>query len=179
MLLEPHHRRATVNLYVRPRRTFSTVDADREEPGQADAANTRRPVHIEWLKLVPRERLATVLPSSRRLTTIFPARLGSLETIRRPVDRASAVPMETAYIRVRIRTNLHMQACFDFILYIISLGTRFWTSGALLLEHAVTVSPGVWLGVFDTEALDLVSFWEKANHSKTKPACVPFQVSNT
>ena len=63
--------------------------------------------------------------------------------------------METAYIRVRIRPNLHMQVYFDFILYIISLGTVFWTSVSLLLEHTVEVSPSAWLDLFGTEPLDL------------------------
>jgi hypothetical protein len=57
-------RRATVNVYVRPRRTFTVVEVDREEPGPADTANTRIPVDTERLKLLPATRLATVLPSS-------------------------------------------------------------------------------------------------------------------
>jgi len=104
-----------VNVYVRPRRTFTVVDVDREEPARTDTANLRIPVDTERLKLLPATRLATVRPSSRRLTTIFLPRLGSLETIRRPVDRASAVPIETAYMRARIRTNLHAEMYFDFI----------------------------------------------------------------
>jgi len=52
--------------------------------------------------------------------------------IRRPVDRASAVPIETAYVNARIRTIIHVEMYFDFILHIISLWTRFWTSGSLL-----------------------------------------------
>ena len=125
-----------MNLYVRPRRTFSTVELDREEPlGQADTDNTRRPVHTERLNWLPRPILATDLPSIRRLTTAFLPRFGSAETIRRPVDRASAVPIETAYMRARIRTNLHVEMYFVFILHIISLGTRFWTSGFLLSDN--------------------------------------------
>jgi hypothetical protein len=104
-----------VNVYVRPRRTFTVVDVDREEPGPADTANTRIPVDTERLKLLPATRLATVLPSSRRLTTIFLPRLGSLETIRRPVDRASAVPIETAYMIARIRTIMPVEMYFDFM----------------------------------------------------------------
>jgi len=114
-LFEPP-RRATVNVYVRPRRTFTVVEEDREEPGRTDTANTRIPVDTERLKLLPATRLATVLPSSWRLTTILLPRLGSLETIRRPVDRASAVPIETAYMRVRIRRILHAEMYFDFII---------------------------------------------------------------
>src|SRR5262249_22590964 len=95
-----------------------TVDEDRDVLGQTDAVNTRRPVHTDRLNWLPRARLATVLPSSRRLTTIFLPRLESLETIRRPVDRASAVPTQRAYMRARIRTNLHVEMYFDFILYI-------------------------------------------------------------
>jgi len=122
-----------VNLYVRPRRTFSTVELDREAPvGQADTDNTRRPVHTERLNWLPRPILATDLPSIRRSTTEVRPRFGSLETIRRPVDRASAIPIETAYMRVRIRTLLHVEMYFEFILTIISLGTHFWTSGSLL-----------------------------------------------
>jgi len=111
----PHHRRATVNTYVRLRRTFSTVDDDREVFGHADTVSVRRPVHTERLKLLPGTRLATVLPSRRRLTTIFLPRFGSLETIRRPTDRAAAVPIETAYMRARIRTSLHVEMYFDFM----------------------------------------------------------------
>jgi len=129
-----------VNAYVRPRRTFNTVESDRDGLGQADTVNTRRPVHRERLKRLPHRRLATVLPSIRRLTTEFLPRFGSVETIRRPVDRAAAVPIETAYIRARIRTNLHVEMYLDFILHIISLGTRFWTSGFLLVDE----SPGNW-----------------------------------
>ena len=114
-LFEPHHRRAAVNTYARPRRTFSTVDDDREPLGQADTVNTRRPVQTERLKLLPGAILAAVLPSSRRLTTKFLPRFGSLETIRRPVDRVSAVPIETAYIRARIRRILHVEMYFDFM----------------------------------------------------------------
>src|SRR5262249_14729500 len=127
----PHHRRATVNAYVRPRRTFSTVELERQELGQTDADNMRRPVHTERLKRAPGTRLATVLPSSRTLTTILLPRLESLEMIRRPVDRASAVPIETAYMTARIRMILHMEMHFDFILHIISRWTGFWTSGSL------------------------------------------------
>ena len=38
-----------VNTYVRPRRTFSTVDVGRDElkVDTADTVNTRRPVHTE------------------------------------------------------------------------------------------------------------------------------------
>ena len=104
-----------MNTYVRPRRTFSTVELDGEELGQADTDNTRRPVHTERLNWLPRARLATVLPSIRRLTTEFLPRFGSLETIRRPVDRASAVSIESAYVRARIRTNLHVELYFDFM----------------------------------------------------------------
>ena len=129
-----------MNAYVRPRRTFNTVESDRDGLGQADTVNTRRPVHRERLKRLPHRRLATVLPSIRRLTTEFLPRFGSVETIRRPVDRAAAVPIETAYIRARIRTNLHVEMYLDFILHIISLGTRFWTSGFLLVDE----SPGNW-----------------------------------
>jgi len=111
----PHQRRAAVNTYVRPRRTFSTVDEDREVLGQADTVSTRRPVHSERLKRLPHPRLAAVLPSILRLTTKFLPRFGSLETTRRPVDRAAAVPIETAYMRARIRTNLHAEMYFDFI----------------------------------------------------------------
>jgi hypothetical protein len=105
-----------VNAYVRPRRTFSVVEEDREALGAADTANTRIPVDTERLKLLPDTRLATILPSRRTLTTILLPRLGSLETIRRPVDRASAVPIETAYMRVRIRRILHAEMYFDFII---------------------------------------------------------------
>ena len=129
-----------MNAYVRPRRTFNTVESDRDGLGQADTVNTRRPVHRERLKRLPHRRLATVLPSIRRLTTEFLPRFGSVETIRRPVDRAAAVPIETAYIRARIRTNLHVEMYLEFILHIISLGTRFWTSGFLLVDE----SPGNW-----------------------------------
>ena len=52
--------------------------------------------------------------------------------MRRPVGRASAVPIETAYMTARIITIMHVEMYFDFILHIISLGTRFWTSGSLL-----------------------------------------------
>ena len=131
----PHQRRAAVNTYVRPRRTFSTVDEDRDPFGKADTASTRRPVHRERSKRLPHPRLAAVLPSILRLTTKFLPRFGSLETIRRPVDRAAAVPIESAYIRARITTNLHVEMYFDFILHIISHGTRFWTSGFLLLYY--------------------------------------------
>ena len=128
----PHHRRAALNTYVRPRRTFSTVELDREVFGQADTVNTRRPVHRERSKRRPHPRLAPVLPSIRRLITKFLPRFGSLETIRRPVDRAAAVPIETAYMRARIRTKLHVEMYFDFIFYI-ALGTGFWTPGFLLV----------------------------------------------
>jgi hypothetical protein len=53
--------------------------------------------------------------SIRRLTTKFLPRFGSLETIRRPTDRAAAVPIETAYMRARIRTSLHVEMYFDFM----------------------------------------------------------------
>src|SRR5262249_2404980 len=139
---EPHHRRATVNAYVRPRRTFSTVELEREELGQTDADNMRRPVHTERLKRAPGTRLATVPPSSRTLTTIFLPRLESLEMIRRPVDRASAVPIETAYMRARPRTILHVEMYFDFILHIISLWAGFWTSGSLLTPTSYGVAIG-------------------------------------
>jgi hypothetical protein len=117
-----------VNAYVRPRRTFSVVEGDREVPGPADTVNTRIPVDTERLKLLPGTRLATVLLSRRRLTTIFLPRLGSLETIRRPVDRAAAVPIETAYMRARIRTNLHVETYFDFMAHV-TLGTGFGQCG--------------------------------------------------
>ena len=107
--------RVAVNTYVCLCRTFSTVDDDREVLGDADTDSTRRPVHTERLKLLPGAILAAVLPSSRRLTTKFLPRLGSLETIRRPVDRASAVPIETAYMRARTRTILHVEMYFDFM----------------------------------------------------------------
>ena len=113
-----------MNVYVRPRRTFSVVEEDREALGPADTDNTRIPVDTERLKRLPGTRLATVLPSSRRLTTIFLPRFGSLETIKRPVDRASAVPIETAYLRPRIRTSLHVEMYFDFLGYI-TLWTHF------------------------------------------------------
>jgi hypothetical protein len=139
----PHHRRATVNTYVRPRRTFSTVELDREAPlGQADTDNTRRPVHTERLNWLPRAMLATVLPSIRRAITEVLPRFGSLETIRRPVDRASAVPIETAYVRARIRTNIHVAKYFDFILHIISIETGFWTSGSLLTRRPYGAATG-------------------------------------
>src|SRR5215471_1831396 len=115
-------------MYVRPPRTSSTVDENREPAVPADTDNTRRPVDTERLNWLPRPILATVLPSIRRVTTEVLPRFGSLETISRPVDRASAVPIETAYMRPRIRTILHMETYFDFILNIVSLGTRFWTS---------------------------------------------------
>lgn len=63
---------------------------------------------------------------------MFRPRLESLETISRPVDRAWAVPIETAYMRARTRTILRVEMYFDFILHIISVRTRFWTSGSLL-----------------------------------------------
>ena len=132
-----------MNLYVRPRRTFSTVELDRELLGQTDTANTRRPVHTERLNWLPRPILATDLPSIRRLITELLPRFGSLETIRRPVDRASAVPIETAYVRARIRTNIHVEKYFVFILDIISLGTRFWTSGSLLTPTLYGAATGV------------------------------------
>lgn len=105
-----------MNAYVRPRRTFSVVEEDREALSPADTVNTRIPVDTERLKRLPSTRLAIVLPSRRRLTTIFLPRLGSLETIRRPVDRASAVPIETAYMRARIGTTLHVEMYFEFII---------------------------------------------------------------
>src|SRR5262249_10355624 len=92
---------------------------------------------------LPCIRLAIVLPSSRRLTTIFLPRFGSLETTRRPVDRASAVLIETAYMRVRIRTILHVEMYFDFILHIISVGTRFWTSGCLFTRTPYGAARGL------------------------------------
>jgi len=64
---------------------------------------------------------------------MFLPRLQSLETIRRPVDRAAAVPIETAYMKVRIRKNLHAEMCLDFIFYI-TLGTSFWTSRFLFVD---------------------------------------------
>src|SRR5215813_15272920 len=100
-------------MYVRPPCTSSTVDENREPP--ADTANTRRPVNTERLKLLPGTILPTVLPSIRRITTKFLPRFGSLETIRRPVDRAAAVPIETAYMKARTRTILHVEMYFDFI----------------------------------------------------------------
>jgi hypothetical protein len=118
----PHHRRVTVNTYVRLRRTFSTVDVDREAFGRADTDNTRGPVRTKRSKRLPRARLAAVLLSIRRLTTKFLPRFGSLETIRRPADRAAAVPIETAYMRARIRTNLYVEMYFDFMGYI-----KLWT----------------------------------------------------
>jgi len=131
-----------VNLYVRPRRTFSTVDEDREPLGQAEIDNTRRPVHTERLNWLPRPILATDLPSSRRLTTMFLPRLESLETIKRPVDRASAVPIETAYMTARVITIIHVEMYFDFILHVISIGTRFWTSGSLLTRTPYGAATG-------------------------------------
>jgi hypothetical protein len=100
-----------VNVYVRPPCTSSTVDENREPP--ADTANTRRPVNTERLKLLPGTILPTVLPSIRRVTTKFLPRFGSLETIRRPVDRAAAVPIETAYMKTRTRRILHVEMYFD------------------------------------------------------------------
>ena len=122
-----------MNTYVRPRRTFSTVELDGEALGQGDTVKMRRPVQTERLKRLPGTILPAVLPSSRRLTTKFLPRFGSLETIRRPVDRAAAVPIDRAYIRARIRTNLHVEKYFDFIFYI-TLGTGFWTPGFLLID---------------------------------------------
>ena len=148
----PHHRRAAVNTYVRPRRTFKTVDEDREALGQAETDSTRRPVHTERLKRLPHARLAAVLSSIRRLTTKFLPRFGSLETIRRPADRAAAVPIETAYMRARIRTNLHVEMYFDFMAYI-TLATRFrrmWcssTSGFLLVDCHAARLPGARLKI--------------------------------
>ena len=138
-----------MNTYVRPRRTFSTVDVDREALGQADTVSTRRPVHTERLKRLPRLRLAAVLPSIRRLTTMFLPRLQSLETIRRPVDRAAAVPIETAYMKVRIRKNLHAEMCLDFIFYI-TLGTGFWTSRFSLSMTLRRGYRGAGLKIFTT-----------------------------
>jgi hypothetical protein len=103
-------------MYVRPPRTSSTVDENREPLDPADTDNTRRPVHTERLNWLPRPILATVLPSIRRITAKFLPRFGSLETIRRPVDRASAVPIETAYMRARIGTILHVQMYFEFMI---------------------------------------------------------------
>jgi len=57
--------------------------------------------------------LATVLPSIRRVTTEVLPRFGSAETIIRPVDPASAVPIETAHMRPSIRKILHMEMYFD------------------------------------------------------------------
>ena len=122
-----------MNTYVRPRRTFTVVDVGREELGTvhgqklldtADTVNTLCPVHTGLSKRLRHARLAAVLSSIRRLTTKFPPRFGSLETIRRPTDRAVAVPIETAYMRARIRTNLHVEMYFDFMAYI-TLATRF------------------------------------------------------
>jgi len=62
--------------------------------------------------------------------------------IRRPVDRASAVPIETAYMRARPRTILHVEMYFDFILHIISLWAGFWTSGSLLTPTSYGVAIG-------------------------------------
>src|SRR5215469_9635221 len=98
-------------MYVRPPCTSSTVDENREPP--ADTANTRRPVNTERLKLLPGTILPTVLLSIRRVTTKFLPRFGSLETIRRPVDRAAAVPIETAYMKARTRRILHAEMYFD------------------------------------------------------------------
>src|SRR5215471_9061930 len=111
-------------MYVRPPRTSSTVDENREPLDPADTANTRRPVNTERLNWLPGPILATVLPSIRRITTKFLPRFGSLETIRRPFDRAAAVPIETAYKKVRIRKNLHAEMYFDFMFYI-TLGLVF------------------------------------------------------
>jgi hypothetical protein len=126
---------SAVKAYVRPRRTFTVVEVDRDALGMvcqgqklfvmADTDNTRRPVHTELSKRLPCIRLATVLPSSRTFTTKFLPRFGSLETIRRPTDRAAAVPVETAYIRARIRTNRDVEMYFAFIFHFITLGTRF------------------------------------------------------
>src|SRR5215471_555297 len=129
-------------MYVRPPRTSSTVDENREPLDPADTDNTRRPVNTERLNWLPRPIFATVLPSIRRITSKFLPRFGSLETIRRPVDRAAAVPIETAYIRPRIRTILHAEMYFDFILHIISVGTRFWTSGCLLTRTPYGAASG-------------------------------------
>ena len=41
--------------------------------------------------------------------------LESLETIKRPVDRASAVPIETAYMTASIMTIKHVEMYFDFM----------------------------------------------------------------
>src|SRR5215469_2006492 len=98
-------------MYVRPPCTSSTVDENREPP--ADTANTRRPVNTERLKLLPGTILPTVLPSIRRVTTKFLPRFGSLETIRGPVDRAAAVPIETAYMNARTRRILRVEMYFD------------------------------------------------------------------
>src|SRR5262249_51273207 len=108
-LFEP--RRLAVNMYVRPPCTSSTVDENREPP--ADTANTRRPVNTERLKLLPGTILPTALPSIRSVTTKFLPRFGSLETIRRPVDRAAAVPIETAYMKARTKRILHVEMYFD------------------------------------------------------------------
>ena len=90
-----------------------------------DTDNTRRPVHTRLSKRLPCIRLATVLPSIRRVTTKFCPRFASLETIRRPVDRAAAVPVETVYMRVRTRTSVHVEMYFDFIAYA-TPATRFY-----------------------------------------------------
>ena len=66
---------------------------------------------------------------------------GSVETIRRPVDPALADPIETAYMRARIRTNLHVEMYSDFILYI-TLGTRFWKSRFLFIDDPAARLPG-------------------------------------
>jgi hypothetical protein len=104
-----------VNVYVRPRCTSTTVDENRERAVAFDTANTRRPVNTERLNWLPRLILATVLPSIRRVTTEVLPRFGSAETIIRPVDPASAVPIETAYMRARTRTIIHMETYFDFM----------------------------------------------------------------
>src|SRR5262245_2195792 len=102
-------------MYVRPPCTSTTVDENRELLDPVDTANTRRPVNTERLNWLPGPILATVLPSIRRTTTKFLPRFGSLETIRRPVDRAAAVPIETAYMKARTRTILHVEMYFDFM----------------------------------------------------------------
>ena len=66
---------------------------------------------------------------------MFLPRLESLETIKRPVDRALVVPIETAYMRARIRTILHVEMYFDF------MASGYARSGllanAVLMEGAI------------------------------------------
>jgi len=93
LFLFPH---TAVNTYVRPGRTFTVVDVEREALGMADTDNTRRPVQTERSKRWPRTRLPAVLPSIRRLRTKFRPRSDPLQTMRRPRDWAAAVPIETA-----------------------------------------------------------------------------------